>query len=90
MDELQLGDDPIADPLDLGKPSGGGRNHVGEGSEPLQQRLGDRLHIAARNGTKQNQFQHLVIGERVCAHVAKAGAQALPVAVKMRRLGKSR
>jgi hypothetical protein len=33
-----------------------------QAAEPRQQRLGDRLDVAARQAARQQQFQHLIVG----------------------------
>ncbi len=55
----------------------GRRDHIGETAEMRDQLLGQRLHIAPRNGGEQHQLQNLIIGQRVWRRLrqsARAGA----------------
>ena len=77
---LKLRDRRVAEAGDLGEPLGAGGQRLGVGAEAGDQRLGDRLHVAARHGAEQNQLEQLVVGERRRAALAEALAQALAVA----------
>ena len=46
------------------RPNYRGSDNLGEGPETSEQGFRERLHVAARDGPKQNQFEKLVIGER--------------------------
>ena len=60
-------------------------NNFRERAERRNQRLGQRFDIAPGLGAEQHRFQEFVIRERIGASLAKALAQALPMAVIMRR-----
>src|SRR5262249_26257180 len=52
--------------------------------------LGQRLHVAHGNCAKQDQLQHLVVGERIGAGLAETRAQPVTVPVVVwRRFGKT-
>lgn len=51
-------------------------HRLGKPAEPLDQRLHDRLHVAARNGLEEEQF---VVGQRAAAGLAKTRAEPLAV-----------
>ena len=65
--------DGLADAVDLAEPGFGRGKHLGETAEAGEQRLGDRLNVAAGQGLKKDQFEQLVVGDRVGAGVVKAG-----------------
>jgi hypothetical protein len=69
----------LAEPVDFPQPRWRRGNHLRERAETRDQRFGKRLHIAARNGAKRHQFEHLVIGERVLARFQEPRPQPLPV-----------
>ena len=48
-----------------GQRCGIGVQHSGKGAEPAQQRLGQRLHVLARDGQHQQVFDQLVVSQRV-------------------------
>jgi hypothetical protein len=56
--------------------------------EAVEQRLGDRLGIAARDQPEQHEFQQLVIGQRRVAMIAETLAQPFAMAVIMLFLGR--
>ena len=47
--------------LDLLKLVGPGREHLIEGAEPVQQPMGQGVHVHPRQGVGQQQLQHLVV-----------------------------
>src|SRR5258705_9657239 len=62
-------------------------NDFRERTEFLDQRLGQRLDVAARAGAEQHHLQQLVIAQGVGSGAMKAIAQPLPMAVIMRFFG---
>src|SRR5258705_12749499 len=62
-------------------------NDFRERTEFLDQRLGQRLDVAARAGAEQHHLQQLVIAQGVGSGAMKAIAQPLPMAVIMRGFG---
>ena len=56
-----------------------GGDHPGEAAEPRQQRAGERLGVAPRQG-EQHEFQHLVVGQRLWSRRQQALAQPQAVA----------
>ena len=63
-----------------------GRDHGVEVPELVEQLPCQRLHVAARNGPEQNQLQHLVIGQRLCAAGQETITQSLAVVTNVRGL----
>jgi len=61
-------------------------NDLGERAEFLEQRFGQRLHVAPGLGCEQHHLQQLVIAQGVGPGAMKALAQPLAVAEIMRRL----
>ena len=86
LDDLQVGATLSPIPSTSMRRAGGGGEHLGEGAEAAQQLLGDRLDVAARDRAEQHELQQLVIGQRVAADLGEAGAQAVAVAVVVRRV----
>ena len=62
LHELELGDGRLAQSLALGEPRDRRGNDFGKRAEGRDQRFGERLDIAPRQGAKQHQFQELVVG----------------------------
>src|SRR5262249_34843008 len=87
LHDLELGDGGLAEAVDLVKPFHRRRDHLGEGAEHGEQLLRERLHVALRDGAKQNQLEHLVIADRLASGREKSLPQALAMAVVMRLLG---
>ena len=85
LHDLEFGDRRLAEPSTSFEPLRRRRNHLGERAEFLEQRLGERLHVALRDGAEQHQLQHLVVGERLRPGFEEARAQALAMAVIVRR-----
>jgi hypothetical protein len=85
LNDLEFGDDRLARSLDLGEPRRRGGNHLGKGAEFFDQGFGERLYVAPRHGSKEHEFQEFVIGECTGAAFAKARAQAVAMAMIMRR-----
>jgi hypothetical protein len=85
VDDLELGDRALADAFDLAQPGGGRGDDLGEGAELGDQRFGQRLDVALRNGAEHHQFEQFVIADRLGAGLAETRAQALAVTVVMRR-----
>ena len=83
LDDLEVGDDALADAVDLHQPRRRGGEHLGEGAEAPDQLLGDRLHVAARDRAEQHELQQLVIRQGVAAHLREARPQPVAVAVVM-------
>jgi hypothetical protein len=55
-------------------------HRFGKRAEPRQDRFGERLGVATRNGAKQHKLDQFVIGKRVGASVAKALPKTLAMA----------
>ena len=89
LHDLQLGDGRLAQPGDLVEPLGAGGENLGEGAEPCQQRLGNRLDVPPRHRAEQDQLEELVVVEGRGAAPAEALAQPFAVAGEM-RLGRRR
>jgi hypothetical protein len=70
-------------PSTSNEPGVGGRQHLGEGAEALHELLGDGLHVPARDGAEEDEFQQFVIRQRIAAHLHEAGAQPVAMAVIM-------
>ena len=85
LDDLEVGDDALADAVDLGEARGRRGEHLGEGAEAPDQLLGDRLHVAARDGAEEHELEQLVVGQRIAADLDEAGAQPVTVTVVVRR-----
>src|SRR5262249_5872891 len=77
----------VLDAVDLAQRLVAGAEHAGKAAEALQQRLGDRFRVLARNGIEQQQFKQLVVGEGAGAAGEEALAQALAVAEVVRLVG---
>ena len=65
---------------------GGGRQHAAERAERVDQPLGERLGVAARNAEEEQHFQHFVVGEALGATHEKAVAHAAAMALRTRAL----
>jgi hypothetical protein len=63
---------------------GGAADHFGERAEARDQVFGQRLDIALGNGAEQDQFEELVVAERVGARLEETRPQALAMAVVVR------
>src|SRR5258708_18734419 len=85
LDHLEFRDGGIAEPVALGKTRPWRRDHVAERAESRDQRLRQRLDVPPGQRAKQHQFEKLIVGDRSAAGLAKTLAQALPMAVIMRR-----
>jgi hypothetical protein len=70
LDDLEIGDAGLAEPFDLGKPRRRRSDRFRERTEFGHQRLGERLDVAPRHHAKQQQFEKLVVGERLGAGLA--------------------
>ena len=64
-DELEQDGGVGADALDLQQLFIGGMEHPGERTEMIHQPVGQRVDIPLGNGIKQQQLQHLVVGQAV-------------------------
>lgn len=84
-DQLQFGDDGLANALHLAQPSGRGGDDLTEGAEAVDQGFRQRLHVGAGDRAEQHQLKELVIGQRLAAGLPEAFAQPLAMAKKMRR-----
>ena len=83
LDDLEFGDRGFAHPVDFGEPRRFGGDRLGERAETLDQRLGERLDVAPRDGAKQHQLDQLVIGDGLGAGLQQALAQARAMSVVM-------
>src|SRR5579871_668150 len=85
LDDLEFRDGGIAEPIDLGQARPWGRDHLAERAEFRNQGFCERLHVAAGQRTKQDEFEQLIVGDRIAPGLAETPAQALPVAMIMGR-----
>ena len=85
LDHLEFRDGGIAQPADLGKAWPWRRDHLAERAECRDERLRQRLDIAAGQRAKQHKLEKLIVGDRTAAALAKTLAQALPMPVIVRR-----
>jgi hypothetical protein len=81
---LELGDGGVAQAGDLGEALRRSGDGLGERAELGDQRLGEGLHVAPRQGPEQHQLEQFVFGHRVAAGLAEAGAKPLAMPVIMR------
>jgi hypothetical protein len=81
--QLEFGCDAVSHALDFSKQVRWCAEHFGQGAEPGQQRLGDRLGVAARDQPEQQQLEQFIIGKRPVAALAEALAQPVAMSVKM-------
>jgi len=77
----------VLDPLDLAQPRLRRMDGFGKRAEFLQEQLGERLGVAARDRRIQGHLQQLVIAQRIGARAVEPFAQPLAMAVIMRLLG---
>ena len=84
LDDLELRDRRIADAFDFPKPRGRRRYHLGEGTEPGKQRLGQRFDVDPRLCVAKHELEDFIVLERVGARLEQALAQALAMAMIMR------
>jgi hypothetical protein len=77
--EPQLGDDRVADPVDLLQALVGRVDHLGERAETGDQLFRELLGIAPRQRAEQHELQQLIVGHRVRATLQEALAQTLAV-----------
>jgi hypothetical protein len=84
--DLQVERDALADTLYIGQQVRGRGENLGEGAEPPDQALGDRLHVPARDGPEQEEFDELVIGEALAPGLRETRAQPFAMAEVVRRL----
>ena len=88
---LEIARDRRTDAVDFRQPFRAGGEDFGQRAESADQRLGDRLGVAARHHAKQHEFEKFVVGQGIGA---EQEAVAQPVAVPEmvgqsdRRLGK--
>ena len=59
---------------------GGGGEHAVQRAEPRQQRLGQRLDVAAREGAEEVELQQLIVGQRLQPALQRPLAQPLAMA----------
>src|SRR5262249_25370797 len=85
LHDLELGDGGLAE-TDLLQPLQRRRDHLGEGAERGEQVLRERLHVALRDGAKQDELEHFVIADRLASGGEESLLQASAMAVVMRRL----
>jgi hypothetical protein len=84
LHHLQLRDGGVAQALHLAQTRFRSGNHFGEGAEFGEQRLGQKLHVAAGQRAEQQELQEFVVAERIGAGFAEPRAQTLAMAVVMR------
>jgi hypothetical protein len=76
---------PAPIPSTSASPSGLGRNRLGERAEAGHERLRQRLHVTARNGAKEDEFEELVVSDGAGAGLHQARPQPLAMPVIVRR-----
>ena len=76
-------DHRVADAGDLAQLAGRRTQHLGKRAEAGEQRLGDRLGVAARNGLEEDQLEEFVVGQCRTAAVVEARLQAFTVAMEV-------
>ena len=81
VDGLEIGGDRLADAVDLDQHLGRRREDGGQAAKLTLQRLGNRLHIPARDEGHQQHFEDFVIVQRLGPARQQLGAQPLPVAL---------
>src|SRR5262249_29026890 len=86
LHDLELGDGGLSQTVDLVEPFHRRRDHLGEGAEHREQVLCERLHVALRDGAKQDELEHFVIADRLASGREKSLTQPSAMAVVMRRL----
>src|SRR6516162_6985333 len=86
LHDLELGDGGPSQTIDVLEPLHWRRDHLGEGAEGGEQVLCKRLHVALRDGAKQDELEHFVIADRLASGREKSLPQAATMAVVMRRL----
>jgi hypothetical protein len=69
LDDLQVRDDAVADPIDLHEALRRRRQRLGEGAEAFEDFLGDGFDVAARDRAEEDQFEQFVIGQAVAARL---------------------
>ena len=79
-DELEEDSGVLSHAWDLGEGLGQGVQHAGQGAEPVQQSVGQRIHISLRDGVAEQQLQELVVMEAVSVG-EELGLEPLAVAV---------
>src|SRR5580704_18505978 len=87
LDNLQLVDRGIAQPLDLAQTLGARRHDLGERAEAGDKSLRERLDVAPRHGAEKNELEQFILAQGIGAALAESVAQPLPVAEVMRRVG---
>jgi hypothetical protein len=85
LHEFQLGDSGVAKSLDLTKTRHRCGNDFRERPERGDQGFGEGFYVAPGLSAEQHRLEKLVIRQRVRSGLAKALAQAGPMAVIMRR-----
>ena len=84
LDDLQLRGNAFTHALHFQDAVARRGNSLGETAETGNQRLGERFHVAPRNGREQHQFHHLIVGQGLGAAYKEALAQSLAMADIMR------
>jgi hypothetical protein len=79
-DQLQLQDGSIANALHLLQSLGCSIDDLGERAEALQQQLGGRFGVAARDAAEQQQLEQLVVGHGISVATHEALHQAMAMA----------
>ncbi len=87
--QLEIGGNGFAHTLHLHQARRFGTEDTGKRSEPVKQRLGDRLGVATRDQPEKQELEDFVIGQCRVAVVAEAGSQAFAVAVVMLLRGRA-
>ena len=90
FDDLEMAGDALAHALDFQQALARRRDHVGEGAEALDQRLGQRFGVAPWDGGEQGQFQQLIIGQGLGAALQGSASAQRCCAMAMSRMRRYR
>ena len=85
LDDLQLGDDSLADAFHLGQAGNRGRNDAVEIPEDRQKKMGQWLDILSRDCPEQYEFQDLIIWHGRSSADQKSLPQSLAVIANIGR-----
>ncbi len=65
LDDLQMHGDTDPDAFDFHQTFARRGDHLGKAAEALDERLGKRLHILARDGAEKEKLEKLIVGEGI-------------------------
>lgn len=83
-DELEIERNGLSDAFDFLKEVQGSAEDGRKRAEAVEQRLGDRLGVAAGDEAEEDELEDFVIRQRRIPVFAVAGSQAIPMAVIVR------